>query len=132
MKKDYLEDRFSHSHLYCFNPKNHTIICIFLIPKITPLSSPWETNTSSTSQKIPCILWNPKVHYWSWDIVVSVVTHYGLDDPGFESRQQQEISVFSKISRPALKPAQNPIEWVLELFPGGKAAGAWSLPLTSI
>jgi hypothetical protein len=25
--------------------------------------SPWEANRSSASQEIPCILWNPKVHY---------------------------------------------------------------------
>jgi len=26
-------------------------------------SRSWEANESSTSQEIPCILWNPKVHY---------------------------------------------------------------------
>ena len=25
--------------------------------------SPWEANRFSASQEIPCILWNPKVHY---------------------------------------------------------------------
>ena len=32
--------------------------------------------------------------------------------------------------RPALGPIQPPIQWVLGLFPGGKAAGAWRWPPT--
>jgi hypothetical protein len=66
---------------------SHTVPCIFLTPKTThwfvfsqfqkqlPSS---ETNTSSTSQKISCIWWNQKVHYWRQNIVISVVTRYGL------------------------------------------------------
>jgi hypothetical protein len=26
-------------------------------------SPSWEANKSSASQEIPCVLWNPKVHY---------------------------------------------------------------------
>ena len=29
----------------------------------TKQSPSWDANSSSTSQVIPCILWNPKVHY---------------------------------------------------------------------
>jgi len=36
--------------------------------------------------------------------------------------------LFTTASRTALGPTQPPIQWV----PGGKAAGAWSWPLTSI
>jgi hypothetical protein len=38
--------------------------------------------------------------------------------------------LFSTSSGPALRPTQPPIQWVHSAFPGGKAAGAWSLPLT--
>jgi hypothetical protein len=40
--------------------------------------------------------------------------------------------IFSKSSRPTLGSTQPPIQWVPGgSFPGGKAAGAWSWPLTS-
>jgi hypothetical protein len=38
---------------------------------------------------------------------------------------------FSTSSRPALGPTQSPIQWVLEALSRGKAAGAWSWPLSS-
>jgi len=38
------------------------------------------------------------------DSSVSVVTTLVLDDPGFEPRQLQKMSLFSKTSRPAVGP----------------------------
>jgi hypothetical protein len=34
-----------------------------LTAKCTEQSPSWETNQSAASQDIPCILWNPKVHF---------------------------------------------------------------------
>jgi hypothetical protein len=40
--------------------------------------------------------------------------------------------IFTSPCRPdRLRSIQPPIQWVPGLFPGGKAAGAWSWPLTS-
>jgi hypothetical protein len=57
------------------------------------------------------------------DSAVGIVICYGLDGPGIESRWGQD---FSQLSKPALGPTQPPIQWVLGLFPQGKAAGVWS------
>jgi hypothetical protein len=63
----------------------------------------------------------------SRDISVGIATGYTA---GFCFR---EICLFSLASRPALGPAQSPIQWVPETHsPGGKVAALWSWPLTSI
>jgi hypothetical protein len=58
----------------------------------------------------------------SRDSVVGVVTYYALDGPGIESRWGRD---FPHPSRPTLGPNHPPIQWVPNLFPGVKAAGAW-------
>lgn len=60
----------------------------------------------------------------SQDSVVSIVTSYRLDGPGFISQQGQGIFLFYKMSRSALGATQPPIPWVLGLFPWGKMARA--------
>jgi hypothetical protein len=54
---------------------------------------------------------------------VGIATRYGLDGPGIEFRWGRD---FPQPSRSALGPTQPPIQWVPGLFPGGKAAWAWS------
>ena len=55
-----------------------------------------------------------------------------LDDPGFESRQEQEIGLVCNTCRPNLGPTQPPIYYVLWLFLSGKATGSYSRPLTLV
>jgi hypothetical protein len=47
---------------------------------------------------------------------------YGTEMEEFESRQEQEISLFSTASRPNLGPTSYPLGTV-GYFPGGKVAG---------
>jgi hypothetical protein len=51
---------------------------------------------------------------------------------GFDSRQGQAIIICSTATRPALKPIQYCLMGTKGSFPGGKAAGAWRWPLTTI
>jgi len=39
-----------------------------------------------------------------------------LDDPRFESQQEQEIASSPQLSRPALGPTQPPVQWVMHPF----------------
>jgi hypothetical protein len=55
-----------------------------------------------------------------WDKEVCTVTRYG---PWFESRWGGQIFRFRP--GPALGPNQPRVQCVPDLFPGGKAAGAW-------
>ena len=57
------------------------------------------------------------------DSVVGTATRYGLDGPRIESRSGRD---FPQPSIPALGSTQPPVRWVPGLFPGDKAAGAWS------
>jgi hypothetical protein len=48
----------------------------------------------------------------SWDISSVTALGYGLDDRGFDSRQELGIILFTTVSRPALGPTHPPIQWV--------------------
>ena len=53
--------------------------------------------------------------HYSRDSAVGIATGYGLDGPGIEFRQEQEVLCSPKSSRPAVGPG---------FFLGGRAAGA--------
>ena len=55
--------------------------------------------------------------YWSQDSSVSIATRYGLDGPWIESWWGRD---FPRLSRPALRPTQPPIQWVPGLSRGLK------------
>jgi hypothetical protein len=49
---------------------------------------------------------------------------YRLGDPGFESRQGQDIYLFSKMTIPGPEPTKHPMQWVLGALSGIKTTGA--------
>jgi len=49
---------------------------------------------------------------------------YGLEELGFDSLQKQEMYLFSKSPRPAVRPSLRPTPWVMEFFPRNNAARA--------
>ena len=52
-----------------------------------------------------------------------------MDDPGFETRQGQEIFIFYESSRPTLGSTKLLVQCIPGFFPGGKAAETWNWPL---
>ena len=41
---------------------------------------------------------------------------YGLEELGFDSLQEQEMYLFSKSPRPAVRPSLRPTQWVTGVF----------------
>ena len=64
----------------------------------------------------------------SYYILVCIVTRYGLDGPGIESRWRRS---FPHRSRPAVGSNQPLIPNGYWVFPKGKTAEAWRLPPTT-
>jgi hypothetical protein len=55
--------------------------------------------------------------------IVGIATRYRLDGPGIETQRRQD---FLNTSRISLLPIHHPVQWVVDLFPVGKATGLWS------
>jgi len=62
----------------------------------------------------------------------SIETRLWAGGPGFDSRKGKYFFLFTTASRPALGPPRALPNGYQGFFPGGRAAGAWSWPLTSI
>jgi hypothetical protein len=58
------------------------------------------------------------------DSVVVMETRYGLGVPGIESRLGRD---FLQLSRPTQGHIQPRVQWLPDVFPTGKATGAWRL-----
>jgi hypothetical protein len=92
---------------------------------------PEDYKLYNLQRKINFFLWNdfkaPRLSYISQYRVVSIATSYQLDTRGVRVR----VPVGSRISLlHVVHPTSYPMG-TMGSYPGGKAAGAWSWPLTS-
>ena len=85
--------------------------------KVVSLSSWW----------LRCAALRPSVSYLIYAYSPNWAIRYGLDSLGIESRWRRH---FLHPSISALGPTQLPFKGVPDLFPGGKAVGAWRWPPT--
>jgi hypothetical protein len=110
-------------------------VCILLQRNL--IQNPASTYTTVSSYSLSRLL-HPNFEIVPWNYrqpgLLSRYSHglwAGLT--GFNSQQGQVILLCSIAYSPALGPTQPPIQWVLgAVSSGGKAAGVWCWPLTSI
>ena len=59
------------------------------------------------------------------DSAVGMATRRGLDGRSVRGSKASGEPDFLHPSRPAMRPTLPPVQWVPDLFPGGKAVEAW-------
>jgi hypothetical protein len=91
-----------------------------------PTAVSWVTDSTCTTCHNSKSLHFAHRVYAGRDSSVGIATRYGLDGPGIESRGRR---AFPQPSRPALGPPSLLYNGY-QVFPGGKAAGAWRWPPT--
>jgi hypothetical protein len=100
----------------------------------------YNTNTNTSEQ-----VWRPRIvvfdlhtrgpHFEFWEGPVGIALSYGLDDRGPGVRLPTGAENFSLSHRVQDDSGAHPASYPMSTrgsFPGGKAAGSWSGPLTSI
>jgi hypothetical protein len=87
--------------------------------KPTVCTSSAITDISAAYCQICTRVTNQYQPYCSRNCSVGIATKYGLEAPGIESQQQQEICLISKKFRPALGPTHPPAQCVPGFFPAG-------------
>jgi hypothetical protein len=104
----------------------------FTTGALPPISSPWRRASWDSPQLI--LYFNRTLAtMWSRDSAVGIATDYGLDDWGVGNGVPVGSRIFSSANRPERLwgPPNHLSNGYRGSFAGGKAAGAWSWPLTS-
>jgi hypothetical protein len=112
----------------------YSLCNILAYPAIVVANAVLSSNTKSTGRGRPCLIFIQQILVYGRFLIlvcfsaarrdssVGIATHYGLEDPGIESRWRQN---FPHPSRPALGLTQLPIQWV-RVFPGVSGRGVAS------
>jgi hypothetical protein len=85
---------------------------------------------------LPCATFFYTKRNVEWKTMIAKLVQQRIRRPGFDSRQGQEVCIFSTASRPVLRPTQPAIQWVPgALSPGVKRPGReadHSLPSSAV
>ena len=94
-------------HIY----KTHFRIQTEGITNSMQLSHSWKANNSSTSQKLPCILWNPSVHHHVHKICLEAFVVTDSNEMFSGSQLRQNVKVFQRY-RDCLFPSSGCCWWL--------------------
>ena len=99
--------------------------CLSMLHSVIELKDKREQRVCSCRQLNDTFI--VKMIFWA-----GVVSTLSDGRSGVRIQAGTKIFLFYKSSRPTLGPTQPSLKFVPGSFPGGKAAGAWCWPLTSI